>query len=978
MRACLCRGRLSYLGRSPFLSFLRAVSYRTRCSTGKVTSCRTNRQWSREFSANSARLDDALPSLDRAWLRERARGRLPRIAIPANTPGDPSAWIPLVEEYLPPSLRDGPEELESKDNIYQQAYSLAALLSQARLSEGVDVLGHLGFQLNRWPAVHALLSKLVDFSQALQQASIPRQPISSLDWGLSAGISLEQLSSGGASSDGTRWSSQVQLNSTTNPRIIRNSLEELSNRPFADELSRRLMGEVWSNLGSIVLFAADLPPNESKLAMSCVFQILARLHHSGSISENVYRDSHMDSEQAGFRPPGLYLLSTHIMSILSDAAWRVHEAEVAAKAAAAGEDSPFLPFKFGFRELGPEVWFELILWCCVDHAHYMEGAWLLEKMKAREGTLAWHLKSWKPLLEYPELVRKTKIDSEEFWHDLDSPTPTRSSRKRNPVFHGLGERTISTEVVESLLGGLVDNAYLGFGHHGLPLSKIRQYISRFMPMIAPGGDGELQPTTKAFNWLTVRILESGGLNAELDPNALEQVLRLSPHVVPPWDESCPTAEEALDELEKSRLYDETAAMAGLIEYNIRFYAARQRTGSALKTCAWLQEVVDSSKLQHIHNFLEHVSQLDCSDLGFFDGSFLTPHQISYESSIPQMSNVTFARLLDLAATAGAFTFGKWLLHSDDMDGPPIPRSAYGDQALAPSILRFAAASKDRVLCDQVVQSLSSPISLNTLRSLANVRIALGEWDRVVQILEYIRDHRLKSWGHSNVAALAAAILEADSATIDIENGRKNKKAALDILLRLFNGDFNDKYDRSERSFQQKTLYSFRRLFMSIPGPLRELAQKATLCLTRASISPHQVPIIPTAAFHPFLTALVHTHGSTAGKNLWEQWCVDPPFPSDQRLREGGIPRLYFQRERDRERGDPHFDTAWFQHTRQKAIIPNLDTVRIIAQAALREYNAGLKKKVDAEAVLDFCVERFRHLGLPDDDINWELRGYLER
>lgn len=901
---------------------------------------------------------------------------------------DPDAWIPLLERYLPESLRAGPVKSEPKGDIYKQGHALGALLSQARLWGNVNLLAYLGFQLNRWPAVHAILNKLIDSAEALQQASIPRQPISSFDWGTSAGLSLDEVSSGAKTSDGIRGSFKVKL-MPTSPLVTQNGLYVLSGRPFANELSRRLMAEVWSSLGSIVLDAADISSNDSQLAMSYVFQILARLHHSGFISDNVYKYSPTDANQVSFRPPGMYLLSTYIMSVLSDAAWRVHEADVAAKAAAAGEESPFVPFKMGFRELGPEIWFELILWCCVDHAHYTEGAWLLERMKERKDDLAWSLKSWKSLLEHPESVRKTNIDTEEFWHHVDDRAPSRSPRNRRGVFHGVAKRTISVEVVTSLLEGLVDNAYLGFDLYGLSPSNIRRYMSLFTPMIVPVTGGNMQSTTKAFNWLTVRNLESGGLNAELDPKAFEQLLRLNPHVVPPWDESGPPLEEDLDRLTKSQLYDDTSAFAGLIEYNIRFYASQCQSGAAFTTFAWLQEVVDSSKMRRIHDFLEKVTQPDREELGFFDSPDFAPRRVFYESTIPQMSHITFARLLDLATTAGAFTFGRWLLYSEDVDGPPIPPSAYGNQALAPSILRFAAATKDTALCDEVARSLPLPISVNTLRALMNNRIALGEWDRVIQILEYIRDHRSKSWGHSNVASLAAAVLEADGAINSSKSDQKaidDKKAALDILLRLFNGEFNDKYDQTESSFQRKVLYSFHSLFRSIPGPLQEFAKQAPP--QPESISPHQVPIIPSSAFHPLLTALVRVQGSAAGKKLWERWCVERPSPFERRLREGGVPRLYLFNERDRERGDPHFDAAWFQHFRRKAIIPNLDTVRIIAQTAVDEYNqlnkSGIAertaswetKKSDVEGVLMFCVKRFRNLGLSDEEIDWEVQGFL--
>lgn len=934
------------------------------------------------------------------WIRKRARHPHPVCPVPIESRRNPDAWIALLERYIPRSLREGPVKAEPKDDLYQQGYGIAVLLSQARRLGDVELLGYLGFRLNRWSAVHALLSKLIDATEGLRQALVHRHPVSSFDWGAGGNVSLDELSSGAARKDGARGAGHVKM-TRESPVDTRESLLTLSSRSLSDEMSQRLMAEVWASLGSIVLGAADLTPADSRLAMSYVFQILARLHHSGMVSDNVYRYSTPEPEQVAFRPPGMYLVSTYIMSSLSDAAWRVHEAEVAAKAAAAGQESPFLPLKMGFRELGPEIWFEFILWCCVDHGHCTEGAWLLERMKKRNGDQAWHIQSWKPLLDCMGIVEKTNISTEEYWRHSDSEPPVRWSRERDSFFHGLAKRTISFEVVASLLGGLIDNIYLGFGIRGLSSTEVRQYVSLLTPMVMmSGSDDKLQPTTKVANWLLLRNLESGGLNTELEPRAFGLLLRSTPHVVPPWDEGSPTDETDLEEMDKSELYDGTSALTGLIEHSVRLFALTYQTGTAFTSFAWLQEIVDSSKLQRIRSFLEKPSQPDRESLGFFDSGDAAPSDF-YESSIPQMSNVTFARLLDLATSGRAFKFGRWLLYSDDVDGSPIPPSAFGDQALAPSILRFAAATKDAALCRQVIHSLSSPISVNTLRALMHVRIALGQWDQVVQILAYIRDHRMKSWSHSTVSALAAAVVEADGTITkgdaNQQEATENKNAAQEILHMLFEGEFSDKYDRTQISFQQRVLHRLHRVFLTIPGPLQDFARKSKPLLSSPSISPLQVPIIPSPAFHILLSTLVRVQGSATGKNLWEQWCLELPSQAKQWLHEGGIPRLYSQANRDLESEEPQFDASWYRYIRERAIIPNLDTVRIIAQAALDEYNherkvqresppkedVGMAEPSDnaaarPEDVLEFCIEKFRALDLWEKDIRWELRGYRGR
>ncbi|KAF7592508.1 hypothetical protein BBP40_012798 [Aspergillus hancockii] len=689
------------------------------------------------------------------------------------------------------------------------------------------------------------------------------------------------------------------------------------------------------------------------------------------------------------------------MSVLSDAAWLVHEAEVAAKAAAAGEDSPYLPFKMGIRELGPEIWLEFILWCCVEQGHITEGVWLVDQMKARRGDFAWKFQSWKPLLERPESVWKTKIDSEVSWRHPAQVDHSSSLLKRNSPapFNGLGKRTISLEVAASLLDNLPNWVYRGLGFRGITPAALLRHISSLKFTIAPRATDDIPlPTAKESNWFTLRVVESGCIDPEADPQAFDEFLRAVPHVVPPWDSNDLHAldEEALEQLRPSQIYDDTSALAALIEHNIRFFSGQRLCGDAMDSFAWLQSVVDKSKMERIGEFFstrvdwsdaEHFSTFDSDDFASFK---------PFESSMPQISPITLAELLDLVTVSRAFTFGEWLLFSSDIDGPPIPSSAYGDQALAPSIIRFAAATKNSALCDSVVRSLSQPLSANTLRALLNYRIAMCQWNLVTVMLEYLRDYRLKSWGHSNVTALAAEIIKLDHAAQTESDPTKagpyleNLSQAKSILSRILTGEFNE--PRPQTNYQERSLHGLHRIFLSIPGALHDTA--ATTLLSK-KIARSAIPHIPPPAFHLILAAVVDTQGSTAGKRLWDKWCVGTQSPSAGRLQKGGIPRLYLGAERNPKKGDLHFNEAYFKQAQRKLVFPNLTTVRIIAQAALKEYeDHEAQRTVDdgsfapattaqhqpnpARDVLEFCMKKFETLGLRRRDINSEVGGLVYR
>ncbi|PWY87844.1 hypothetical protein BO94DRAFT_534834 [Aspergillus sclerotioniger CBS 115572] len=928
--------------------------------------------------------------------------------------GNPEAWVALLEQYLPPSLRRCADDdvsdpqshatLPSDPAYFAQTIELSNLLLHARDSGKIDLLAYVGFRLNNWPAVQFLIDRLLDAADYLKEVSLPLQPLSNYDWGLDSGLSLDDLTNRSVNS-----ASKLPHVSNTPQLSDMTSLDAFTERPFADDHSRRFMAEVWQGLGSIVLEAADVSPNESKLAMSRVFQILARLHHSGAISDRVYKYVPPDGYQATFRPPGMHLLSNHIMSVLSDAAWLMHEADVAAKAAAAGEDSPYLPFKMGVRELGPEVWLEFILWCCVEHGHIEEGVWIIDRLAAKTGDLAWKFQSWKPILDGSGSVWQTKIDQEEIWRQPGHHERSTMLRKRhNPTpFHGLGERTMSTEVASALLDNLPNQVYLGLGFRGMSPSALLRHVSSLKFAIAPStADEKLLPTSRASNWFVVRVVESGGLRPDADPRVFEDFLRVTPCVVPPWDaDTHHVDEDDLAQWSLSQLYDDTSALVGLIEYNIRFYSKKRLAGDALNAFAWLQAIIDTSKMQRIDDFFS--SRVDQSDITLPTLDVDDPDSAkSFESSMPQLSSITLADLIDLITVSRSFTFGDWLFFSNDVDGPPVPPSSYGNQALAPSILRYATATKNSALCDAVIQSLTQPLSSNTIRALLNFRISMHQWDSVIMLLEYIRDHRTKSWGHSNVTALAGEIIrleantkpQPDSAAPEEQN--ESLTQAKDILLRLLRGEFNEPTRFAQAHFQDRALWGLHRVFLSVPGALHDVAAAATNTLPYNVTPRTAVPYIPATAFHSLLSAVVDTRGSAAGQRFWKEWCLDSKSPTFRRLQEGGIVRMFLNKERVPAKGDPHFDFKYFRQFQKKATIPNPNTVRIISQAALQEYNdheaqmaqaAQSEPETDsptqlqqpsptnpAEEVLDFCIERFETFGVRRREINREVGGLLYR
>ncbi|KAL3469248.1 hypothetical protein BJX99DRAFT_241796 [Aspergillus californicus] len=676
----------------------------------------------------------------------------------------PERYISKLDDYLLTGERSTtkPDSSEISQNPFLETIELTNLLFHARDKLNLDLLAHRGIVLNDWSAVYALLNRLLDVAEKFREFSPPlRGKIE--EWASASRLSLDQLT-GQALADQEAFSPPSRPQTLEGRRVSQSyTLDDITNRPSARFHYMYVMAEFWKCLGSIVLDAADAPSIESNLAMSCVHRVLARLHHSGVISERVYQYTIPGSYQIAFRPPGMHLLSTHIMDVLSDAAWMEHEAEVAAKAAANKQDSPYFPVRMGIKGLGHEIWLEFILWCCVEHGHIKEGAWLIDQMKTRTGDKVWKFQSWKPLLQDKELLRKTKVNQEVSWYQPDSVGNTHQPQKRGdpPLpFHGLGRRTISVEVVAALLDNIPNLVRQEMGLWVLHIDDACGIFRNLKFAIGYTENTKRSPTAKATNWFFTRLIQTNQLAPEVNTRTAQNLIRLIRYTVPHWNHShlYPVDEASLEQLSPSQIYDDTSAFLGVLEYLLLYYSRRRLFDDVLHTFAMFQAVVDSTKQRRIEFFSQRM-ELSDAEMPLENTSNL-PSLGSLEP-IPQLSHATLAKILDLTTRWRAFTFGEWLLFSDDVDGPTIPPSAYGHQALAPSILQYAAATNNRSLGEEVIQSLTPPISLNTYRSVMNFRITMHQWSSAILMLEYIRENRSKTWGHGNISFIVAEIIRLD-------------------------------------------------------------------------------------------------------------------------------------------------------------------------------------------------------------------------
>jgi hypothetical protein len=864
------------------------------------------------------------------------------------------------------------------EQFSSEGEEISAILSRARRSQDLDLLAYLGFTLQRWPAVYALITKMLDAADRLQGTSHAYEGTpSNLQWNFTDG-------------DVTVTGIEDSAKSV--------SMEVLTDEPRHSMARQDIMGEIWQSLGFIVLGAANKSAQDSELAMSYVYRTLAHLHQSGNISDAIYKFTNRTDNGETFRPPGMYLLSTHIMNVLSDAAWLVHEAEVAKKAIAAGEDPPYRPFKMGIRHLGPQIWLEFILWNCIEQGHTIEGLWILKHLRGSNYGAAWKVVSWGPLLDHPKLIKDTNIDTHDFWPHPDISRTPDELQNKSGFFHGLGRFTISAEVFNALTTQAASYVNINSKSDKSDVGDLVEQLASVIKM-KQSYIGQEVASQNTGSCHIVSVLESQMFNTNMQPERLDYTLNALPPPIPPWNDAVPTDHQTLSALDEFDIYGTSSLYTGLLQQNLRLYTRHLQIENAIKIFDSLLEIIDSSKMDRIQDFWSKEKDNDSvSGLSHQHESLPETSVTIDQSPIPTLSNGALGDLLDLVTVSKAYDFGKWLLFSKDADGPIISFASYSDQSLTPSILRFAAAIRNKELGDLVIQQLQEePISRNTYNAIANFYIAFEQWDEAEGIFRVLIDYRKKAWGENTLATLTSTILHLEYQLWEKPFDAQLEKSlarAQKMLRKFFLGYYNPEkvYNEDVNLYYKQTIYRWHRLLSSIPGAVARVANDVRPAYTNP-LERDKFTIIPCTAFNVLLSAVVETRGSQAGMDLWEKWCIDIERSHATRLAEDEKYRLLMSADPANTGNlDIEYDWAWHYERQRKVVCPNLNTLRIISRAAVKELKESQEAAPDRRDmspsqqqfreqvyhVLDFCVDRYQRFNQDKEVIGRETSGHLGR
>lgn len=842
----------------------------------------------------------------------------------------------------------------------------------------MDLLTYLGVEKGQWKAVTWLLTRIIDRvwkNSSDKTAELPGP------W--KGKQSLQEMTA----------EAGLYLDSPTGlPFKLLDDLTE-SESPLHDPLesnfAHETLGIVWRSLGNMIIADAARTDKPENTITPEILEIIALLHHHGIMPSSIYSYQPSDDLNALRQPPTLHLLSSHILTSLSDAAWRAHESLVVEEAKAQGGEylsmRPEIPgsmYKVHVAGLGHEVWLELVLWSCLHGKWIEEGASILQNV-TRDRT--WSALSWR---ELAAPLMKPGQEKSINWDDLSYRLnaghiygdPSLTTETKNKV-----KRTLSVEIIAAFVDALLDVTRTNVGARGVPAAQVLQFINQFKSFL---DRNRLSLGSTSWDVVVYRFFDSGGIDMNQEPALAERIVRLlsSEFGEELSASNAPARNEEWQPL-PSYVLDGTAVAMGLMHRVLQSYIQSGNIGGALRTFEELQHMTDRNKQKSIKDFFKLRAEKGNISDDTSDVDFESPLAgIEYPAFYPQLPASILAPFLDLITESGSFQFGKWLLHSDDIDGPVITEAMWIDPLIGAALIRFASAIEDPKFLIKLLQKQgesrvgTSNIPPSSLLALLEGQVYLKKWDVVDTILNLIKKEPGYPVEGRTVTTLARAVLR----EIDARRGPlwdRNRKENVNI-------------DRAFKALGHVTLvarqenprlFSRARTTLMVLGCIDKKWERVIVSLSEFTAGSQRYAMT-ASSFDIILDGVLSKYGSDTGRTFlgrfWraavDQSITAPPEVSEDE--QSGVARMSAERPGPFVRLSHHdisitlgkaADDMGRKPPRLYGVFtPSINTVNTVLRHSLKEYLADERRK---QWSIDWARRMLRLVGLRSVAVEQEIQ-----
>lgn len=766
-------------------------------------------------------------------------------------------------------------------------------------------------------------------------------------------------------------------------QALKQTLDQLTHfRDFTDEgiyYRNAALGVIWKSLGNMILSGVGDHSQDKDMIMAHVLELLALLHHSGIIPESVYHYEAPKDSYSLQQPPTLYLLSSRILTALSDAAWRAQErAAMASNKQEAqynflGQEIPGSRFKVRTPELGSEVWLELVLWSCIHGGWAIDGVEILKKLVSYTGDKRWSIIHWRNILQDQAGFSFRNMT----WTDLWSFARARGTQANSPD-RFIVQKTISSEVVAAYVDRLLSRVSMGVGSRGDPVLQIYKDVIALKDLL---DRDNLGLGTATWESVIVRFLESGSIDLNTEGRWLEKLLHLSSRYGREHDYTNAPHEHEDSPGSPSYVLDPSAISLGVSHQALRVHVKNGNMGAAARAISRLQANTDENKKVSIQKFFE---KLNSPSEGTSDtrGSFssnIPSH--SYPNYFPQIPPSLLAGILKLATQSRALDFARQLLCSDDVDGPLIPQDLYSHSSIAAAITDYAVAANDSQLLHNVItlRTKSGEMTLEMSQLLLDNQMHHDRWDTVENIVRGLAVSSDTGWVANVGATIAKRLLilqdrvykQQQQESINEKHPLATAASLFRRLLRARLGEGNkERYNR---------FHGILCVLASVGSEWREFC--AGLVVYRGPRSLENS--VWEEDFAQVLQGVVESRGPLEGMRLMGMWCKDAEL----------VQPLESEHQVEKERPDPAaavgVEEVVVDMPKESVIVvpdlvlrgrrlsPTLPLMRIVYQSALQQMELDLVAAWhdgQAREVLEWALKGLQAMGLSKKEIAFELRG----
>lgn len=833
----------------------------------------------------------------------------------------------MLDIYLPPRLRGPSSEAASSLGSDVPTLTVSAFLSQARRVANIDLLTHLGVKQNRWDAVLWLVQQLLEETLRLRAPITSQSEPSSKKLPRSRGFRLKDSRRKGSSSLDQLTQSSANLVdfhksyfALTSPIDSLKALHGDGDNPLMDgavETPSAGIGLVLRSLGRLILTASKEIPSNSTPITSHIFHILVYLRRCGCFMSKKGGSQTTASTANLGKVPVLETVMADYVTLLEGA---FYSSDIAHGLRQSRTVSPQMPQKHNLESLRTVplgVHFEMLLWACVSDERYAEGAAIVQEARKFKN---WSLFSWK------DVTRDVTSQTNE--SIAQSYLQSRSDPAAKTSHH------FSAEVVEALVDGLLaSTSRNSVSSTGYSLGEISDRLGTLKGTLDREKKG-LQ--TDSWNSLIARFAQAPEMNIENNAKVMEKVLEMAETYNRGHDVATTMAHSDADTSQAITI-DNSAVVLGLYHRTLMSCVRSRDVTGTLRVLARLQSLTDENKRQSLTDFFDQIRGRNLragiavakKELGpvallsqaIQEGEFA---EVQYPAMFPQIPLNVLAAMLDLFTESGEMDVARWMVHTEDVDGPLIPVQLYSNQLIAPPLIRFAAASRDSALMANVTKVQQGNVSGRTLVALCDSRIQQGDWRGAGEIFGLIRDYSLHEWSSVDFAKIIKSLLGPISGTATSLSSPAHQASTL--LQRLLRGDLGQVWGT-----EFVELDSLVAIMCTIDPKLMNLCSNLLSSLTEFHLK------FPGEAFDLILQGVVRTYGSGNGRRLWNIWCAGGHGQRNIRL--DPVATSVLRRTKEFHSDEEHAARQQVESRTARIhgrIEPDLRTIRIIVQQALRE------------------------------------------